>query len=59
MGYKTTRSQLRRKAARKMTRAESNDEIERWLKDQGATESVTFDERTGKPLRTFTIDLTK
>jgi hypothetical protein len=28
-----------------------------WLKEQGATESRTYDEETGAPMRTFTIKL--
>ena len=28
-----------------------------WLKEQGATESRTYDEETGVPMRTFTIKL--
>lgn len=28
-----------------------------WLKKEGATESRTFDEETGAPMRTFTIKL--
>lgn len=33
------------------------DAVLDWLKEQGATESRTFDEETGKPMRTFTIKL--
>lgn len=39
--------------------AKATSDIEKWCKEQGATESVTYDEETGQPLRTFTIDLTK
>jgi hypothetical protein len=48
-----------KRQASKMTRRESNAEIVKWCKEQGATESVTYDEETGAPLRTFTIDVTK
>jgi hypothetical protein len=33
------------------------DVVLNWLKEQGATESRTFDEETGEPMRTFTIKL--
>lgn len=33
------------------------DAVLNWLKEQGATESRTFDEETGEPMRTFTIKL--
>lgn len=59
--WSSTRSmdgQTKRQAS-KMTRRESNAEIVKWCKEQGATESVTYDEETGAPLRTFTIDVTK
>ena len=48
-----------KRQASKMTRRQSNNEIEKWCKEQGATESVTYDEETGMPMRTFSIDLTK
>lgn len=48
-----------KRQASKMTRRQSNEEIANWCKEQGASESVTYDEETGAPLRTFTIDLTK
>lgn len=41
----------------KKARQTAADTIEDWCKEQGATESVTFDEETGEPLRTFTIKL--
>lgn len=46
-----------KRQASKMTRRQSNDEIVKWCKEQGATESVTFDEETGAPMRTFSIKL--
>lgn len=33
------------------------DAVLNWLKEQGATESRTYDEETGVPMRTFTIKL--
>jgi hypothetical protein len=33
------------------------DAILKWLKEQGAKESRTYDEETGAPMRTFTIKL--
>ena len=43
----------------KHSRAKAKSELEQWLQDQGATESVKFDEDTGRPMRVFSIDLTK
>lgn len=37
----------------------ATNDVEKWLAEQGAVESRTFDEETGRPMRTFTIDLTK
>lgn len=51
-------AQIGRRAA-KDERREAEREIERWLAEQGAVESCTFEEDTGRPMRTFTIDLTK
>ena len=47
----------KRQASKERRRAEND--VEKWLQEQGAVESVTFDEDTGRPMRTFTIDLTK
>jgi hypothetical protein len=35
----------------------ADDAVMDWLKEQGATESRTYDEETGAPMRTFTIKL--
>lgn len=43
-------------AARK---AKAKTDIEAWLREQGAVESVGYDEDTGMSQRRFTIDLTK
>lgn len=48
-----------KRRASKDERREADSDLMRWLKDEGATESVTFDEETGRPMRTFTIDLKK
>lgn len=44
---------------RRSARQRVSDEIDKWLKENNAVESMTFDEETGRPMRTFTIDLTK
>ena len=59
--WSSTRSldgQTKREAS-KNTRRKSSNDIKRWLKDQGAVESVKYDEDTGEPHRVFTICLTK
>ena len=47
------------KAARKDALAHKDEtkEILDWLKTQGATESVKYDEDTGRPYRAFTIKI--
>lgn len=47
------------KLQKKSRDQQAADEIEKWLREQGAVESRTFDEETGRPMRTFTIDLTR
>lgn len=59
--WSSTRSNLlqtKRKAA-KEARAKAIGDIESWLAEQGAVESVKYDEDTGEPYRSFSIDLTK
>jgi chromosome segregation and condensation protein ScpB len=48
-----------KRQASKSTRRAAADPILQYLKEQGAIESVKYDEDTGKPYRAFTIDLTK
>lgn len=48
-----------KRRASKDERRKAESEVMQWLKDQGATEGVKFDEDTGEPMRTYTIDLTK
>ena len=48
-----------KRRAAKDERRKAERDVEKWLADQGAVESRTFDEETGRPMRTFTIDLTK
>ena len=40
-------------------KAKAAQTIEAWLKEQGGTESIKYDEETGEPYRCVTIDLTK
>jgi hypothetical protein len=57
--WSATRSldgQTKRRASKSVRRTAAN-EIERWLHEQGATETTTYDEETGAPMRTFTIKL--
>lgn len=46
-----------KRRASKAARHEAGHEIEQWLTNQGAVESVKFDEDTGAPVRVFTIKL--
>lgn len=41
------------------TRQKAEQDVLKWLREQGAVESVKYDEDTGQPYRAFTIDLTK
>lgn len=52
---KIKRLSVRRKTRPKLKCKGSG--LEKWLKDQGAVESVKFDEDTGRPMRTFTIKI--
>lgn len=45
--------------ASKSTRRGTRDDLRKWLDEQGAVEGVSYDEETGRPMRTFTINLTK
>lgn len=48
-----------KRSAAKQGRVGAAKTVEDWRQEQGATESVTFDEKTGAAMRTFTIDLTR
>jgi len=39
--------------------AEASTDLQKWLAEQGAVESIKYDEDTGEPYRAFTIDLAK
>lgn len=39
--------------------ADASRSLQKWLAEQGAIESVKFDQDTGEPYRAFIIDLTK
>ena len=39
--------------------ADASKSIQKWLAEQGAVESIKYDEDTGRPYRAFTVDLTK
>lgn len=53
---KSLDGQTKRQAS-KSQRCEETKDIETWLKEQGAVESVSFDEETGERLRSFKINL--
>lgn len=59
--YSSTRSDLTqtKRYAAHVARRKASQEVEDWLREQGAVEGVKYDEDTGKPCRVFTIDLTK
>jgi hypothetical protein len=60
MGYRTTRRQLKAIAERKKQKShiEPPKDIATMLVEKyGATESVTYDEETGEPHRSFKIKL--
>ncbi len=42
-----------------MKRHKANRELEQWLAENGAVETIAYDENTGQRIRRFTIDLTK
>lgn len=48
-----------KRGASQRARAKASSDLEKWMAEQGAVESVKYDEDTGKPYRCFSIDLTK
>jgi hypothetical protein len=56
-GTRSEPLKTKRKASKERRKAEGD--IEQWLREQGAVESVKYDEDTGQPYRSFAIDLTK
>jgi hypothetical protein len=58
--WSTTRSGAgTKRQASHAARRKADTQVEKYLKEQGAVESVSYDEETGRPMQTLTIDLTK